>query len=151
MRNPLVILVAGLVSCTALAAQSAWAGDGADSPEAIAKFTKAMLGKLPCALQSGEIKLEGKCLVKASGEKTADGIATYALAGDPGQVSLRGTITPSLEGGTFAGERLCNGKDKPAVAYQGELKRTGKKSWQGSLQPGKRSPLCGPVTLLLGK
>ena len=110
-----------------------------------------MLGTLPCALQSGEIKLAGKCTVKLSGEKTADGIATYALTGDPGQVVLRGTLVPSLEGGSFAGERLCNGKDKPAVAYTGELKRTGKKAGQGQLLPDKRSPLCGPVTLLLGK
>lgn len=144
-------LVAALLCGAAISAGPAWAGDGADSPASIAKFTKAMLGKLPCALQSGEIKLTGKCAVKLSGEKTADGIATYALAGDPGQVELRGTIVPSLEGGSFEGERLCNGKAKPAVAYKGQLKRTGKKSWEGQLVPAARSPLCGPVTLLLGK
>lgn len=135
----------------AIAASPATAGDGADSPASIAKFTKAMLGKLPCALQSGEIKLTGRCVVKLSGQKTADGIATYALVGDPGQVELRGTLVPSLEGGSFEGERLCNGKAKPAVAYKGQLKRTGKKSWEGQLTPAARSPLCGPVTLLLGK
>lgn len=133
------------------AALPAAAGDGADSPASIAKYTKAMLGKHPCALQSGEIALQGRCAVKPSGAKTADGVATYALAGDPGQVALQGLITPSLEGGSFAGERLCNGKAKPAVAYTGELKRKGKKLWRGELTPAQRSPLCGPVTLILGK
>lgn len=151
MRKPVVALLCAILGVTALPAAKAAASDGADSPESIAKFTKAMLGKLPCALQSGEIALAGKCVVKLSGEKTADGIATYALSGDPGQVALRGSIVPSLEGGSFTGERLCHGKDKPAVAYQGLLKRTGKKSWQGLLQPATRSPLCGPVTLMLGK
>lgn len=145
------LALAGALCCAAaIAAGPALASDGADSPASIAKFTKAMLGKLPCALQSGEIKLTGKCAVKLSGQKTADGIATYALLGDPGQVELRGTIAPSLEGGSFEGERLCNGKAKPAVAYKGALKRTGKKSWEGQLVPAARSPLCGPVTLLLG-
>lgn len=134
-----------------LIAAPARAGDGADSPESIAKYTKAMLGRHPCALQSGEVTLKGTCAVKSSGEKTADGIATYAISGAPGQVALRGVITPSLEGGSFAGERHCNGADKPAVAYSGELKRKGKKLWQGALTPATRSALCGPVTLLLGK
>ncbi len=140
-----------LAFCAACVASTAWAGDGADSPASIAKYTKGMLGKHPCALKSGEIALAGSCAVKASGSKTADGIATYALTGNPGQVALSGVITPSLEGGSFAGERQCNGKGKPAVAYTGELKRLGKKLWQGELTPATRSALCGPVTLILGK
>ena len=145
------LLIALLCTSFAGAAVPALAGDGADSPASIAKYTKAMLGKHPCALKSGEIALTGSCAVKASGAKTSDGIATYALTGNPGQVSLTGVITPSLEGGSFAGERLCNSKGKPAVAYTGELKRKGKKLWQGELTPAARSPLCGPVTLILGK
>lgn len=145
------LLIALLCTSFAGAAVPALAGDGADSPESIANYTKAMLGKHPCALKSGEIALTGSCAVKASGAKTSDGIGTYALTGNPGQVSLTGVITPSLEGGSFAGERLCNGKGKPAVAYTGELKRKGKKLWQGELTPAARSPLCGPVTLILGK
>ncbi len=142
-----------LVLLMMMVASPALAGDGADSPETIDKYAQAILGKLPCKVKTGEVAYKsGKCTISRTGQKDARGVATYALTMTGGAPwTLRGTLTPNMEGVYFAGESTCAGKDA-AVPFSGKLERQGKKLWAGTLQPGaKGSALCGAFDLTIGK
>jgi len=129
---------------------SAWAGDGADSPAQIDKFTKQLAKIKKCTLQSGEIKFApAPCKATPSQEKAANGATLWQFSYNGKAQKLSGTLAPDNGKVTFAGTSTCSGA-KP-TAYNGVLQREGPMLWFGTLTPQPKSALCGPFELSLGK
>ncbi len=143
MRYTLMIL-------TLLWSSNAWAGDGADSPEQIDKYTRQLAQIKKCVLQSGEIKfLPVPCKAKPTKQKASNGATLWQFTYSGKGQKLAGTLAPENGKLTFAGTSTCSGDE--TTAYNGVLFRNGPTSWSGALKPKVPSSLCGPFDMTLNK
>lgn len=140
-----------LALAASLLGAPAYAGDGADSPQQIDKFTKQLAKVAKCSVRSGELNfLPVACKAKATKDKAPNGATLWHFEYYGKNFGLVGTLAPENGKLTFAGTSTCAGKDKPTT-FEGKLFRKAPTVWEGDLTPQVHSAMCGPFQLTIGK